>query len=117
MITTVLKFFLCTAIVLYFIIILAFLKRKALSLKYTLLWLLSGVIMAIMIIFPQVLDFLVHVVDIKTPVNGIFAISIFFILIILMSLTSIVSKQSDKIKNLTQNIAFLEKRIRDLENK
>lgn len=36
---------------------------------------------------------------------------------ILMILTSIVSKQSDKIRSLTQTIGMLEKRIRELEEK
>ena len=35
---------------------------------------------------------------------------------IIMSLTSIVSKQSRKIRNLVQYSAMLEKRIRDIEN-
>ena len=32
-----------------------------------------------------------------------------------MSITSIVSKQAEKIKNLTQTISKMEKRIRELE--
>jgi hypothetical protein len=38
-----------------------------------------------------------------------------FIIMIIMSLTSIVSKQSNKIRNLVQYTALLEKRIRDIE--
>ena len=49
--------------------------------------------------------------------NGLFALSVFFIIIILMSLTSIVSKQTEKIRTLTQENALLEERIRKLEEK
>ena len=38
-----------------------------------------------------------------------------FVIIILMSLTSIVSKQTEKIRKLTQQIAMYEWRIRKLE--
>lgn len=49
--------------------------------------------------------------------NGLFIACIAFIIMILMSLTSIVSKQADKIKNLTQTIAKMEKRLREAEGK
>jgi hypothetical protein len=94
-----------------------FLKRKALSLKYTLLWIFAGMMMGAMLIFPQLLDRIISIIDIKSAMNGLFVLSIFFILILLMSITSIVSKQSNQIKSLAQNNAFLEKRIRELEKK
>ena len=40
------------ALIIYFGLILLFLKRKAIELKYTLLWLLAGLCMTILIIFP-----------------------------------------------------------------
>lgn len=117
MISISLRICLVIALIFYFVIILALLKRKSLLLKYTLLWMLSGMGMIILIVFPQLLNFVVLLVDIKSPVNGLFAFGIFFILLILMSITSIVSKQSEKIKLLVQDNALLEKRIRELENK
>ncbi len=117
MISPALRLYFAIGLTLYFLLIFAFLKRKTLFLKYTLLWIFAGIIMGILIVFPELLKWFIHVVDIKTPVNGLFAISIFFILIILISITSIVSKQSDNIKRLVQDNALLEKRIRELENK
>lgn len=38
-----------------------------------------------------------------------------FVIMIMMSLTSIVSKQANKIKVLVQEIAILDKKIRELE--
>jgi len=117
MLSPLLRLFLSIGLMIYFLLIITFLKRKALSLKYTLLWIFAGLIMGVLIIFPQLLEWFIHIVDIKLPVNGLFALGIFFILIILMSITSIVSNQSDKIKHLAQDNAFLEKRLRDLEDK
>lgn len=113
----ILRFTLGIAILIYFFLIIRFIKKNSLSLKYSLLWLFSGVIMTILVIFPRLLDWLVSIVDIKTPVNGLFAFSIFLILVILMSITVIVSRQTEKIKCLVQYNAILEKRIRELENK
>jgi hypothetical protein len=49
--------------------------------------------------------------------NGLMVMGVAFIIMIIMSLTSIVSKQSSKIRNLIQYTSMLEKRIRDLEQK
>ena len=50
-----LRITLLIAVILYFIIILFYLKNKALELKYTLLWIFAGIIMLLMVIFPQIL--------------------------------------------------------------
>lgn len=99
----------------YFILILLFLKRKALELKYTLLWLLAGVVMGIAIVFPAILIHITKFLGIESTMNGLYVLCIGFILIILMALTSIVSKQTVKIRTLIQENAILEKRIRDIE--
>lgn len=49
--------------------------------------------------------------------NGLFIIAIGFIIMILLSLTSIASRQNRKIRTLTQELAILDKRVRELEKK
>lgn len=111
-----LRVVLMISVVCYFIVILMFLKRKALALKYTLLWLAAGVIFGVMVVWPRTLVWFIHLLGITSNMNGLFLLCIAFLMMILMSITSIVSGQSEKIKNLTQTIAKMEKRIRDLEN-
>lgn len=117
MIPTTLRLVLIIAVIIYFIIVLAFLKNKALALRYTLLWLAAGVVLGVMVIWPQSLVVFVHMLGITSNMNGLFILCIAFLIMILMSITSIVSKQAEKIKNLTQTIAKMEKRIRELEDK
>lgn len=104
-------------ILFYFVMIYYFIKRKELTLKYTLLWMIAGLAMLFFDIFPRLLTVMVHFLGIELPVNGIFAMCIFFLIILMMSLTSIVSKQAEKIRKLTQYSAMLEERIRNLEEK
>jgi hypothetical protein len=47
--------------------------------------------------------------------NGLFAFLFFAIIILLMSLTSIVSKMNNNMRQLVQQCAMYEKRIRELE--
>ena len=97
-----LRITLIIAVLCYFILILLFLKRRALELKYTLLWLLAGVVMGAFVI--------------ESTMNGLYVLCIGFIIIILMALTSIVSRQSIKIRALIQENAMLEKRMREIED-
>lgn len=85
-------------IVFYFSIIIYFLKRKALTLKYTILWIVSGIMMLILVIFPNLIKSISLILGIINPVNTVFLIVIFFLLVILMSITSIVSIQNEKVK-------------------
>ena len=110
-----LQIFMIIAEVIYFILIFCFLKRKTLSLKYTLLWLIAGLVMLFFTIFPLTMIRAVKFIVVESAMNGLFALCIFFIIIILMSLTSIASKQSERIRTLTQQIAILEKRVREIE--
>lgn len=112
-----LQLFLVIAVVIYFIVIISCLKRQKMNLKYSLLWLFSGLAMGILVIFPKLLLVLVRLVGIQTPMYGLLVFCIAFTLAILLSLTSIVSSQNKKIRKLIQESAMLEKRIRDLENR
>ena len=110
-----LRIILIGAVCCYFILILLFLKRKALELKYTLLWLLAGVVLGVFVLFPNLLLKLVKLLGIESLMNGLYVLCIGFIIIILMALTSIVSKQTMKIRALIQENAMLEKRLRETE--
>ncbi len=101
------------ALIIYFGLILVFLKRKAIELKYTLLWLLAGLCMAILVVFPMILPYFLRLLGITGNMNGLFIICIAFLMILCMALTSIVSRQAGKIRRLTQSMAIMEKELRD----
>lgn len=115
MINGTLRTTLIIAVLIYFAIIFKFLKDKALSLKYTLLWILSGLMMGIFVIFPELLSKIIRVFGIQSNMNGLYLFCIAFIMMILMSITSIVSRQNKKIRTLVQENAILERRVRELE--
>ena len=73
--------------------------------------------MGILVIWPESLIIIISIIGIQGSMNGLFILAIAFVIAILMSITSIVSKQSEKIRSLTQTIAILEKKIREQEEK
>jgi len=114
---TTLQYFFIAGVLFFFGIIIFFLRKNALSLRYTLLWLGSGFIMLLVSIFPGIIAFISKILGFQVASNALFVLILGFFLVILLSLTSIVSRQTDKIKTLAQAIALLEKRIREMEEK
>ena len=103
------------AVVLYFCILYALLKKRLLHLKYTLLWILSGALMLVLALFPRLLDGAARLLGVYEATNALFAMAFFCVIILLMALTAIVSKLNRKVSRLAQTIALLEKRVRDNE--
>lgn len=116
MLSTQLQIVLIIGVLVYFVIILKLLKDNALSLKYTLLWIFAGGVMGLLVVFPSLLVIFVKISGIQTPMYALLVFGIAFVIVILMSLTSIVSRQNRKIRVLVQEYAILEKRIRELED-
>ena len=106
---------LLAAIILFFVIVLYFLKRRRLTLKYILLWLLTGTVMLVLVAFPELMMFLSRLIGTQSIMNTLYLLILAFVIILLMMLTSIVSGQTERIRRLAQSNALLEKRIRELE--
>ncbi len=115
MISRTLQIVMLLAVAVYFALLFLLLKKKSLHLKYTLLWIFSGILMLVLALFPHLLDWLAALIGIYEPTNALFSLVFFCVIIILMSLTAIASKQNERTKRLAQAIALLEKRVRELE--
>lgn len=103
-------------VLVYFVVAVRLIHRKRLSLNYSLLWMFMLLIMLIMVMFPQLIYSLAGLVGIDLPINMIFTGFAFLTLIMLFNLTCIVSRDNEKNRALTQQLALLEKRVRELES-
>lgn len=110
-----LQIFFIAAIIIYLIVIIQLLKKKKLNLKYTLLWLGASFVLLVVTIFPGAVYTISKIIGIQTPINSALVLACMFVLMILITLTVIVSGLNQKVRTLTQKIALLEKRIRDIE--
>lgn len=109
------RVFLIIGIVFYITVLVILMKKQRLNLCYTLTWLLMALVMLLVSIFPQIVVWLAKLLGIASVVNTVFLLEGLFVLLILLSLTSIVSLQTNRIRKLTQTQALLEKRVRELE--
>ena len=67
-------------------------KKRALELKYVLLWLACDIILLIFALFPELMDVFSQVFGILSPVNMLFFFGFVFSLMIIFSLTVALSR-------------------------
>ena len=115
MMTNLFRIILLAGVLLYLILILILMRKGRMSLKYSLIWFFSGIVLLICAVFPQVIRFFTHLIGVYSETNAVFFLGVCFLILIVLSLTSIVSGQSERIRILVETQALLEKRLRDLE--
>jgi len=112
-----LQILLLLVVIVFFFIVISLLKKKKLALRYTLLWLGLGVILLILVLFPGVLTWFSGLMGFESSMNALYVLLIGGLVILALYLTSLASDQSDRIKRLVQELAMLEKRVRELEER
>ena len=90
--------------------------RRKLNLKYALLWIFAGSIVLILDIFPEFLGIIARFLGIELPINMLFFLGFCFLILLVFGLTTKVSKMSDEVKRLTQEIAILKYDIEEWKN-
>lgn len=113
--STMLRYFSMLAVTGYFCLIIHLLKREKFLLRYGILWLMSGLIMLLIVIFPSLLFYFTEFLGIRVASNALFAICIFLVIMMLVFLTTVVTELTDRIKKMAQKTAIIEKRMQDLE--
>lgn len=102
-----------TIILLLFVLRLV--TKGRLVLKYALLWLALATIILLCAIFPQIIYSCAEVLGFTAPSNFAFLVGVFFLLAITLSLSIIVSWQSQYIRRLIQELALVEKKIEEIK--
>jgi len=83
-------------------------RRERLKEKYALLWIIIGIVILLLAIFKKLVFFIASFMGIKTPIIAIIFIGIFFILLINLHFSLVVSNLSEQVKKVTQKLALLE---------
>lgn len=84
------------------------LKKEKINIKYSLLWILTSVIVGIFGIFPHMIDRLSKWLGIYEPINALFFLGFIFVLLMIFSFIVTLSRISERQKNLAQHIAIKE---------
>ena len=90
-------------------------RRKRLSERYAILWLLAAVTLFVLAVWKGLLTSLSHDVGISYPPSALFAVAIGLIGIILLHFSLAVSRLSDQNKVLAQRLGLLQQRVEEAE--
>ena len=108
-----LQILLIIATILFTIFIIIKTSKKKLNYKLTLLWLCFGFSIIILAIFPQIIIEISKILHIETPVNALFLIFLFLLIVVVFYLSAEVSKIQDKITILVQENSLLKKKLEE----
>lgn len=100
--------------VIFLLIVIKAVNKKKLWLQYSLVWVVISVLMVIVAVFPGIANWMASIMQIETTSNLIYLLAIFALLILTFSLTVIVSKQSQRMKNIIQMVS-IEKYLSETE--
>lgn len=99
-------FFLLIVVVME-VLVLAQVRNQKMKEKYAALWLIVGIVMIVLALFPKLLDTLSRLVGIETPVNLLFLLAIIMLMGISLHLTLAISKITDDMRTLAEEVAIM----------
>ncbi|WP_438433464.1 DUF2304 domain-containing protein [Gorillibacterium sp. sgz500922] len=82
-------------------------RRRKISERYSLLWLILGLIMLLFSVFPKLLNGIASAMGIIYGTSLLFFIGFLFSLVFILHLTTVITKLDRKMTRLTQELALL----------
>jgi hypothetical protein len=83
------------------------LRRRQLSEKYTVLWLVVGVVLLMLTVFPNVLVSISRWVGVTLPANLLFFVAIVFLICVALHLSWELSRLENETRKLAEDLAIL----------
>jgi hypothetical protein len=88
--------------------ILELIRSRRLQERYAMLWLLTGVVILVLGLWRGLLSKIADFVGIAYPPSALFVLAAFFILLLLLHYSTVISKLSDENRILAQRLALLQ---------
>lgn len=106
-----LKIFLILLLILQILMIAQTVKKRKMTLKYASFWLVLIILMGIVVIFPKLILHLSSFAGFEKASNMVFLLGFFFLFYISFVITTTISVQNEKIKQLIQELSLLKERV------
>lgn len=99
-------FFLVIAVI-FLALIFNLLRSRKLREKYAALWLLVGLLIVVLALFPKLLGWLARLVGIQVPANLLFMLALVLLLGVCLQISLEISRVEDRLRVLAENVAIL----------
>ena len=88
-------------------------RQSKLQIEYAIFWILFSGVLIVFSLFPWLVSLFTRIIGMQLPVNFIFLLFIFVLMVKLFFMTIELSTLENKVKDLTQELALEEKERRD----
>lgn len=95
------------------LVIFELIRSRRLQERYALLWLLTGVVIFVLAIWRGLLGKVSDLVGIAYPPSALFILAAFFILLVLLHYSTVISRLSEQNTTLAQRLALLERKLEE----
>lgn len=96
--------------VLFLLAIIELVRKNKLQEKYSLLWIFFGIVLLVLSSTPVFIETIAAVLDIKYAPSVLFLFGMVYLIIYNLHITTVVSRQSEKITRLTQELGILKEK-------
>lgn len=99
----------------FLVFIFELVRRRKIKEEYSWLWILAGVTMVVLVVWPGLLLFMSHLIGAETPLVTMFIFGFIFLIFVNIDYSIQISKYKDQIKKMAQRIGILTKELKSLE--
>jgi hypothetical protein len=96
----------------FLVVILELIRSRRLQERYALLWLVTGSVILLLSVWRDALRLVAEQIGIAYPPSALFVLGFFFILVVLLHYSTVISELSERNVRLAQDIALVEERLR-----
>mgnify|MGYP005790200235 CR=1 FL=1 len=90
--------------ILFILFILYLVKKEKIDEKYSILWLIFGIIILAISIFPKIIEYIANIFEIYYPPSLLLLLGIIILIIYIVHITIVITKQNKMIIRLNQEI-------------
>jgi len=105
------KVFAIIASFLIMAIVVELVRRRKLREEYSWLWLITGVVIILLVIWYDLLVFITHLIGAIAPTTTLFIFGLLFFMIISLHYSIQISKLSHQVKELAQQLTLLKGKV------
>lgn len=99
------------------LLIVELVRRRKLREEYSWVWLLTGSVILLLMMWVDLLKWITHMVGAIVPSSTVFFLAFLFLMLISLHFSVVISKLTDRNKDLAQRYALLEGEVNALKKK
>ena len=105
------KIFAIVASILIMIIVVELVRRRRLREEYSWLWLLTGAVIILLVVWYDLLLFITHLIGAIAPTTTLFIFGLIFLMLISMHYSLQISRLSHQVKEMAQQLTLLKDQV------